>query len=109
MKGKNMKKRIMLACSAGMSTSLIVMKMKQLAKEQGKNYEIWATSVDDIMDDEKEFDCCLIGPQVGARIADVKESVAEYGDDIPVAVIDRDDYGKMRADKILALAESLLG
>lgn len=101
-------KRILLACSAGMSTSLIVLKMKKLAQEQGKNYEIWATSVDDIIDDEKEFDCCLIGPQVSARFDDVMDSVAEYGEDIPVAIIEKEDYGKMRADRILALAEKIL-
>ncbi len=101
-------KKILLACSAGMSTSLIVQKMKSLAKEQGKDYKIWATSVDNIIDDDESFDCCLIGPQVGGKVEDVKEAVAEYGSDIPVAVIDKEDYGKMRADKILALAESIL-
>lgn len=101
-------KKILLACSAGMSTSLIVQKMRKLAEEQGKDYKIWATSVDNIVDDEESFDCCLIGPQVGGKIEDVRDAVAEYGDDIPIAVIEKDDYGKMRADKILALAESLL-
>ena len=103
-----MKDKILLACSAGMSTSLIVQKMKKIAAEQNKNYVIWATAVDDIVDDEKSFDCCLIGPQVSGRVKDVEEAVAEYGDNIPVAIIDKDDYGKMRADKILALAERLL-
>ena len=92
-----------------MSTSLIVQKMKRLAQEQGKDYKIWATSVSNIVDDEEEFDCCLIGPQVSGKIEDVREAVEEYGDDIPIAVIDKEDYGKMRADKILALAEEILG
>ena len=101
--------KILLACSAGMSTSLIVQKMRKLAQEQGKNYKIWATSVDNIIDDEEAFDCCLIGPQVSGKIDEVREAVEEYGDDIPIAVIDKDDYGKMRADMILALAENILG
>lgn len=33
---------IMLACNAGMSTSLIVARMEEAAEEQGKNYKIWA-------------------------------------------------------------------
>ena len=41
-------KIIMLACSAGMSTSLLVSKMQEAAKEQGKDYEIFAKSVADI-------------------------------------------------------------
>lgn len=101
--------KILLACSAGMSTSLIVQKMRKLAEEQGKDYKIWATAVDNIIDDEESFDCCLIGPQVSGKIDVVKEAVEEYGGDIPIAVIDKDDYGKMRADKILALAEKILG
>ena len=50
-----MDKRILLVCSAGMSTSLLVQKMKKVAESQGKKYEIWATPVDDIVDDDKEF------------------------------------------------------
>lgn len=34
--------RIMLACNAGMSTSLVVAKMQDAAKAQGKDYKIWA-------------------------------------------------------------------
>ena len=34
--------KIMLACCLGMSTSVVVQKMKDAAKEQGKDYEIWA-------------------------------------------------------------------
>ena len=34
--------RIMLACNAGMSTSLVVAKMQDAAKAHGKDYKIWA-------------------------------------------------------------------
>ena len=34
-------KVIALACAAGMSTSLLVTKMQQAAKEAGKDYEIF--------------------------------------------------------------------
>ena len=104
-----MDKRILLVCSAGMSTSLLVQKMKKVAESQGKKYEIWATPVDDIVDDDKEFDCVLIAPQVSGKIEDVKESVAEFGDDIPMAVIEKNDYGKMNAEAVIALAEKILG
>ena len=33
--------KIMLACSAGMSTSLLVTKMQEAAKEKGVECEIW--------------------------------------------------------------------
>ena len=60
-------KIIMLACSAGMSTSLLVSKMQAAAKEQGKDYEIFAKSVADIdhqFEVEKPDVFRLLGPQV---------------------------------------------
>lgn len=102
-------KRILLACSAGMSTSLIVEKMKQVAKQQGKEYKIWATAVEDILDDEEPFDVCLIGPQVSSKYDEVVEITQEFADNIPVGIIEKEDYGRMNAEKILALAEKLLG
>lgn len=41
-------KTIMLACSAGMSTSLLVSKMQNAAKEKGKDYKIFATAASGI-------------------------------------------------------------
>ena len=38
--------RILLVCSAGMSTSLLVTKMEKAAKEQGLETKIWAVSTD---------------------------------------------------------------
>lgn len=102
-------KKILLACSAGMSTSLVVQKMRKVAAEQGKDYKIWATSASQIVEDDEPFDVCLVGPQLGGQLEDIKYDVAEYGDNIPVAVIDKNDYGKMNAENILALAEKLLG
>lgn len=37
-------KRIMLVCAGGMSTSLLMNKMKAAAKEKGIEVEIWATA-----------------------------------------------------------------
>ena len=41
-------KTIMLACAAGMSTSLLVANMQKAAESQGKDYEIFATSTADV-------------------------------------------------------------
>lgn len=39
-------KNILLACSAGMSTSLLVTKMEEAAKVKGLEVTIWAVSQD---------------------------------------------------------------
>lgn len=41
-------KTIMLACLAGMSTSLLVSKIQSAAKEKGKDYKIFATATSGI-------------------------------------------------------------
>lgn len=41
------KKTIMLVCSAGMSTSLLVTKMQKAAEEQGIDTDIFAVSASD--------------------------------------------------------------
>ena len=43
--------RIMLACNAGMSTSLVVAKMQDAAKAQGKDYKIWAIEQGEIQNE----------------------------------------------------------
>lgn len=55
---------IMLACNAGMSTSLVVSKMQEAAKEQGKEYKIWAVEQGEIEGELGNFDVLLLGPQV---------------------------------------------
>ena len=57
-------KRILLACSSGMSTSLLVSKMKDAAKENGIEAEIWAVAQDKAQTDMERADVLLIGPQM---------------------------------------------
>ena len=95
---------IMLACALGMSTSLLVTKMLAAAKAQGKDYHIWAVDIESV-EYEEGYDVVLLGPQVSNRIAEVRDSVDN--DRIPVAVIDRTDYGKCNGAAVLAFAEQL--
>ena len=97
--------RILLACAAGMSTSFLVSKMKKVAEAQGKNYDIWATDVDSIYDEDKEFDLILIGPQVADRKAEVKEIANEFG--VPFDIIDKENYGKVNGEAVLKQAEEI--
>ncbi|QPI46500.1 PTS sugar transporter subunit IIB [Weissella paramesenteroides] len=102
-------KKIMLACAAGMSTSLLVTKMQEAAKANGKDYEIFAKSTADI-DNELEADVkpdvLLLGPQVSYMQKEVKSKTDAAG--IPMDVINMMDYGMMKGDKVLAAAEDLM-
>ena len=55
--------RIMLACNAGMSTSLVVAKMQDAAKAHGKDYKIWAVEQGEIQNELGNFDVLLLDEQ----------------------------------------------
>lgn len=100
-------KRIYLFCSAGMSTSMLAAKMQEVAKANNLPVEVKAFSHSKIEQIVNEFnpDVILLGPQVKHLY---KETADKYDASIPVAVIDADDYGRMRGDKVLKSALQLL-
>lgn len=93
---------IMLACNAGMSTSLVVSKMKEVAAAQGKDYKIWAVEQDAIEDELGNFDVLLLGPQIRYLESEIRATV---NDAAPVAVIDAMAYGACDGAAVLAQAE----
>ncbi|MDO2316516.1 PTS sugar transporter subunit IIB, partial [Escherichia coli] len=52
-------KKIFLCCAAGMSTSMVMNKMKQAAAAQGIAVDIIAVSMDDFDRTLPNYDCCL--------------------------------------------------
>ena len=97
--------RIMLACAMGMSTGMLVEKMREAARSQGKDYKIWAVDVASVNKNEGEFDVLLLGPQVTYLLDEMKK---QYGAQTPVAVIKPVDYGRMNGSGVLKFAESLV-
>ncbi|MGR3741300.1 PTS sugar transporter subunit IIB [Companilactobacillus sp. DQM5] len=94
-------KTIMLVCSAGMSTSLLVTKMQKSAEEKGIKADIFATAASDANAklEEKNPDILMLGPQVKYMENDFKSRV-----DIPVVSINMQDYGMMNGEKVLETA-----
>ncbi|ENZ01052.1 PTS sugar transporter subunit IIB [Clostridium thermobutyricum] len=99
-------KKILLCCSAGMSTSLLVTKMEAAAREQGIECQIAAYSEADVKNHEDEMDVLLLGPQVRFLFNKMREKYEPAG--IPVDVINTVDYGTMNGAKVLAHALKLL-
>jgi cellobiose PTS system EIIB component len=93
---------ILLVCSAGMSTSLLVQKMETSAVEKGIEAKIWAVSVDEARANIGEADVLLIGPQVRYKLAQFKQMADENG--IPIDVINPIDYGVVNGEKVLEVA-----
>lgn len=97
---------ILLCCSAGMSSSMLVKKMRIAAKERGIEAEIWATSQTDLPDYKDKADVILIGPQIRFVINDIKKEVRP---NLPVYVIDLMDYGTMNGKKVLDITLEKMG
>lgn len=98
-------KRIMLVCSAGMSTSLLVTKMQTAAKEMGQEIEIFAVAEADSKN-QKPVDLVLLGPQVRFLMAQMQKNFAVSG--TPVAIIDSMLYGTMNGKAVLETAMTLM-
>lgn len=95
----------MLACNAGMSTSLLVTKMQKAAEADGQDVTIFAAASNDINNqlEQQHPDVLMLGPQVRYMAADLKKKL-----DIPVDVINMQDYGLMNGEKVLKAALKLI-
>ena len=91
-------KKILLVCSAGMSTSLLVSKMRNAAKEKGIEVEIDALPVAEASTVVDNVDIVLLGPQVRFQKETVEKLVKGR---IPVEVMDMRQYGMMNGEAIL--------
>lgn len=98
-------KKIVLLCAAGMSTSLIVNKMKVAAKEANYECEINAYPIAEADTVGKDADVILLGPQVRFDLDKVKKKLPEK----IVAAIDMRSYGLVNGKKILEDARKLMG
>lgn len=92
-------KRIMLACNAGMSTSLLVTKMDEAAKKAGIEAKIWAIPESKIAENIEGCDVLLLGPQVRYILNKAKAIAEPHG--IQVEVIEMKHYGMCNGKAVL--------
>ena len=89
---------ILLVCSAGMSTSMLVKKMQDAAAEKSVDATIWAVGDFESVEEVKKADIVLLGPQVRYLEKKMNERV---NNEKPVMVIDMAAYGMMNGAKVL--------
>ncbi|KII76000.1 PTS sugar transporter subunit IIB [Vibrio renipiscarius] len=100
-------KKIMLCCSAGMSTSLLVKKMEASAQERGIEANIKAFGVNEFNEQVVNYEVVLLGPQVKYMQQDLQKIANQYS--IKVEPINMMDYGMQKGDKVLDFALELIG
>ena len=94
--------KIIIICAAGMSSSLIVEKMKAIAPE-GTSVE-YSVGMDAIRD-LSGYDVLLVGPQLRYKKDKIKEAADKAN--IPYGFIDMVQYGRVMAKEIYEQAVAL--
>ena len=97
--------RILLACAGGMSTSLLMNKMKEEADQRGIEVSVDAVGEKTIGNHIGNFDVLLLGPQVRYVLKNVQDVV---GDKAPFDVIDMRDYGTMNGKNVFQNAMEMI-
>ncbi len=88
-----------------MSTSLLVNKMIDASKAEGRDDKIWAVGQADLDNALKECDVLLLGPQMRFLAPKIKPKCEELG--IPVEVIPAVLYGRVDGKAVLDFADEL--
>ncbi len=102
-------KTILLICSAGITTGLLVKNMKNASRQQNTDVEIYsapAIIAEQVIRDQ-EVDALLIGPQAEYEIVRLKDAL-NYKN-IPYKLISNEDYELLNGRKILSDALKMMG
>ncbi|RPA65078.1 PTS sugar transporter subunit IIB [Aerococcus agrisoli] len=100
--------KIMLVCSAGMSTSMLVRAMKIAIDEANVAAEVLAKPSTEAMEyiESNPVDVVLLGPHVRFFEETYKSELSAKN--IPIATIPPRDYGTMDGQKVLNQALNLV-
>ena len=96
-------KKIVLFCTGGMSTSLLVNSMRNSALRIDEEYVIDAYGATESTEKGSDADAILLGPQVGH----LKEEIEKKHPNIPVVVIDKDAYARGDGEAVLDAVKAL--
>ena len=98
-------KKLLLVCEAGMSTNMLVNKMKECVRLKNIEVDIEALPISECKDIINDVDAVLLSPQVRFQMPQVNALVNGR---VPVKAIDVILYGTMDGKVILEQALNLL-
>lgn len=95
--GGNVMKNVIVVCEAGITTSLMVTKLKELAKENDEKWNIYSKGTEEGLDYVKETttDVVLLGPQIHHKVEDYQNAT-----EATVLKISVNDYNNMNVYSI---------
>ncbi|WP_255405037.1 PTS sugar transporter subunit IIB, partial [Bacillus sp. S1-R5C1-FB] len=95
-------RNIVLCCSAGMSTSLLVTKMEAAAKARGLEGKMWAVSGEAVITNIEQADVLLLGLQ--GRYIHSSITTLAYSINVGIDVISHKPYGVMSGEAVVTPA-----
>lgn len=95
--------KVLLICSAGMSTSMLVNNMLKVADPDDVVDALPFGELESKIDD---YDVVLLGPQIRFKLDEVKKTAEEHGK--AAEVIDMRVYGMMNGEAAMKQARELL-
>ncbi len=78
-------KKILLLCAAGMSTSMVVKKMKESAEKKDLDVHIEAHAVDTISEYLSEYDLFLLGPQIRFKQGELQKLAPQLANELKLS------------------------
>jgi cellobiose PTS system EIIB component len=93
--------KVLMVCSGGMSSAIVVKAIKDLADKQGYPLEIRAVGTHEFEDELVHYDLGLVAPQVKHRLGHFEEIGKRSGK--PVVLIPPLGYTPIGAPKVLDL------
>jgi len=99
--------KVLLICSAGMSTSLLARAMEKAAAAAGIALEVATAGTAELPEALEGMQVALVGPQVRHRLGQI-EAMAEAAG-VPVALIPAQVYGTVDGPAALEQARALAG
>lgn len=96
--------KILLCCNAGMSSSILVKKIRDIAEKTGEDIEVSAVANASIKNEVGKWDVCLVGPQLVFAVDSIHQQL-----NIPVASIEPRAYAMADGAAAIEMAKKIIG
>lgn len=92
---------VVLVCTQGMSTNIMRGKIEEAAKIKNIDMSVIAAGLDDLSNHLTDTQIVVLGPQVKYATKSVRNEIDKVNTNIKMFVMNFQDYGLMRGDRVL--------
>lgn len=92
---------VVLVCTQGMSTNIMRGKIEEAAKIKNIGMSVIAVGLDDLSNHLTDTQIVVLGPQVKYATKSVRNEIDKVNTNIKMFVMNFQDYGLMRGDRVL--------